>query len=126
MGKVLLKDESYAIIGAAQYVHKVLGRGFLEEVYQEALEIEFQRREIPYEREVNLPIDYDGVRLSKYYVADFVCYGKIIIELKALTELRNEHLSQTINYLKVTGMDLGLLINFGEHRLHFERLFKPY
>ena len=126
MAEVLFKEESFAVVGAAQHVHSVLGPGFLEEVYQEALEIEFQRRGIPYEREKRLSINYDGIPLSKYYIADFVCYGGMIVELKALSELTGEHKSQTINYLKATGFQLGLLINFGEKNLHFERLFKPY
>ena len=87
--------------------------GFLEAVYQEALEIEFQRRNIPYEREKELNIVYDGVRLKQTYKADFVCYGKIIVELKAVSALDDAHRSQVYNYLHATGYKLGLLYNFG-------------
>ena len=126
MGDVIYKEESFKIIGAAFHVHQILGAGFSEEVYQEALEIEFDRRGIPYKRKVRLNIDYDGVRLLKYYEADLVCYDKIIVELKALSALDGDHRAQTINYLKATGLRLGLLINFGESSLKYERLFKPY
>ena len=125
MAELVYKDESYAIIGAAQHVHNVLGEGFLEDVYQEALAIELQRRGIPFEREARLNIVYDGMPLKKYYVADFVCCSKIILELKAVNSLQNEHRAQTINYLKATGFDLALLINFGEPRLKFERFLNP-
>ena len=96
-------------------VYNVLGSGFLEAVYQEALEIEFQKLGIPYEREKELEIVYNGVVLNKKYVADFVCYDKIILELKAVKELDDSHRSQIFNYLKATGFKLGLLINFGKY-----------
>lgn len=123
---VLFADECYKIIGAAMMVHKELGAGFLEDVYQEALELEFQERGIPYEREVTLHIAYKGKHLKKFYKADFICYGKIIVELKALSELTGEHEAQTINYLKATGHKVGLLINFGEHSLKYKRLVRYY
>ncbi|MBR1550955.1 MAG: GxxExxY protein [Muribaculaceae bacterium] len=114
------------LLGAAQHVHSVLGRGFLEEVYQEALEIEFKRRGIPYEREKRLAINYDGIRLQKFYVADFVCYDKIIVELKALLLLAGEHEAQTLNYLKATGFKLGILMNFGESHFSYKRLINRF
>lgn len=104
---------SYAINGAAFQVYNRLGHGFLEAVYQEALEIEFQRRGIPYEREKELKIIYDGVELKQTYKADFVCYGKIIVELKAVSGLEDAHRAQVYNYLHATGFKLGLLYNFG-------------
>ncbi len=110
---VTFKEESFKIIGAAFKVYNTLGHGFLEAVYQEALEIEFQRQGIPYEREKELKITYDGVELKQSYRADFVCYGKIIVELKALSNLEDTHRSQVHNYLHATGYKLGLLINFG-------------
>ena len=110
---IIYKDESYNIVGAAFHVYNKLGFGFLEAVYQEALEIEFQRRNIPYEREKELNIIYDGVQLKQTYKADFVCYGKIIVELKAVSELGDAHRSQVYNYLHATGYKLGLLYNFG-------------
>lgn len=110
---IIYKDESYSIVGAAFHVYNKLGHGFLEAVYQEALEIEFQRRGIPYEREKELKIMYDGVELKQTYKADFVCYGKIIVELKAVSDLDDAHRSQVYNYLHATGYRLGLLLNFG-------------
>ena len=110
---IIYKEESYHILGAAFDVYNKLGHGFLEAVYQEALEIEFQRRNIPYEREKELKIIYDGVELKQTYKADFVCYEKIIVELKAVSELDDAHRSQVYNYLHATGYKLGLLYNFG-------------
>ena len=110
---IVYKEESYKIIGAAFKVYNNLGHGFLEAVYQEALEIEFERQGIPYEREKELSIIYDGVQLKQTYKADFVCYGKIIVELKAVSELVDAHRSQIYNYLHATGYRLGLLLNFG-------------
>ena len=110
---ILFKDESYKILGAAFKVYNTLGSGFLEAVYQEALEIEFQRQGIPFEREKELKIQYDGVELKQTYKADFVCYGKIIVELKAVSVLDDAHRSQVYNYLHATGSQLGLLLNFG-------------
>lgn len=110
---VVYKEESYKIVGAAFKVYNTLGPGFLEAVYQEALEIEFQREGIPYEREKELKIQYDGVELKQTYKADFVCFGKIIVELKAVIALDDTHHSQVYNYLHATGYKLGLLLNFG-------------
>lgn len=120
---IYYKDECYNIIGAAMKVHRVLGAGFLESVYQEALEIEFHRQGIPFEREKELLIHYDGIELQQRYRADFVCYDNIIVELKAVSSLDNNHYAQVINYLKATKKKLGLLINFGNHEeLIWERL----
>ena len=102
-------------------VYNVLGSGFLEAVYQEALEIELDKRHIPYEREKELEICYDGIKLGKKYVADFVCYDKIIIELKAVSVILPEHEAQIINYLKATGFKLGILLNFNEESLFYRR-----
>ena len=110
---IVYKDESYKIIGAAFKVYNTLGPGFLEAVYQEALEIEFQRQGIPYEREKELKISYDGIELKQTYKSDFVCFGKIIVELKAVSSLDEVHRSQVYNYLHATGYKLGLLLNFG-------------
>jgi len=99
-----------------------LGNGFLEAVYQEALEIELKKQQIPFEREKVLSISYKNVKLGKKYIADFVCFDKIIIELKALSQLKREHESEVLNYLKSTGYKLGLLINFGEPSLKYKRL----
>ena len=110
---IIYKDESYKVVGAAFKVYNALGHGFLEAVYQEALEIEFQRQGIPYEREKELKIKYEGVELKQTYKADFVCFGKIIVELKAVNALDDAHRSQVYNYLHATGYKLGLLLNFG-------------
>ena len=110
---IVHKEESYKIVGAAFKVYNILGSGFLEAVYQEALEIEFKRQGIPYEREKELKIQYDGIELKQTYKADFVCYGKIIVELKAVSALDDAHRSQVYNYLHATGYRLGLLLNFG-------------
>jgi len=119
--KILFKEESYKIIGACMEVHKTLGCGFLEPVYQEALSIEFNKQHIPYEKERVLSINYKDIELEKKYNADFVCYGKIILETKAVKELCDNHRAQIINYLKATGFKLGLLVNFGEPSLKYER-----
>ncbi len=111
---LIYAKESYKIAGAAMVVYNNLGCGFLEPVYQEALEIEFRRMGIPYQREVELDIYYDGILLEKKYKADFVCYDKIIVELKAVSELDDGNRAQIRNYLKATHYKLGLLINFGD------------
>ena len=119
---LLYKEESYKIIGVAMEVHKELGPGFLEAVYQEAFELELQKQNIPYEREKVLNIFYKGMKLRKRYEADFVCYDKIIVELKALSDLSNDHVAQVLNYLTTSGIKLGLLINFGSKSLQYKRL----
>ncbi len=113
---------TYAIIGAAMEVHRQLGHGFLEGVYQEALAIEFENRKVPFAREVDLPVEYAGRVLKMNYRADFVCFGEVLVELKALGGLTNTERSQVINYLKVTGYEVGLLLNFGTSSLQQERL----
>ena len=110
---IIYRQESYEIIGAAYDVYNKLGHGFLEAVYQEALEIELKKRDIPYEREKDLKILYDGIELKQSYKADFVCYDKIIIELKAVSSLDDAHHAQVYNYLHATGFKLGILLNFG-------------
>ena len=107
------------------HVYNTLGPGFLEAVYQEALELEFVKRNISYEREKELTISYDGIVLKQTYRADFVCYDNIIVELKAVSHLDDSHRSQVFNYLKATGLKLGLLFNLGNaNGLEFERKVK--
>lgn len=119
---LIYKTEAYKIIGAAMEVHKELGPGFLEAVYQEALEIELHKQKIPYEREKLMNIFYRGIKLKKRYAADYVCYDKIIVEVKALSALSSDHEAQILNYLKTTSLKLGLLINFGTKSLQYKRL----
>ena len=114
-------NESYEVIGAAMKVHSELGNGFLEAVYQEALEIEFQNRKIPYKREMKIPVYYCGKELKTYYQADFVCYDNIIVELKALKSLSDIEKAQVLNYLKASKLKKAILINFGENHLVFKR-----
>jgi GxxExxY protein len=110
--QILFAEESFAINGAVFEVHKVLGTGFHEKVYQDALEREFQLRGIPYVRETQLKVFYKGEPLAHCFFADFLCYDKIVVELKSSVEMEGKFLAQTINYLKATGFELGLLINF--------------
>jgi GxxExxY protein len=121
---IIYKEEAYKVIGAAMKVHQVLGCGFLEAIYSEALEIEFNDQNIPYKREISLNVHYKGQLLNKSYVADYICYNKIIVELKAVNYLESLHDSQVLNYLKATGFKLGLLINFGEQSLKYKRIVK--
>jgi GxxExxY protein len=118
----LYKQECYDIIGAAMEVHRTLGPGFLEGVYQEALEIELETAGIPYDKEVLIDINYKGIILDKKYIADFVCYDEIIVELKAIEMLAPEHTAQVLNYLKATRSRLGLLMNFGGPQLQHKRI----
>lgn len=108
-------EEAYKIQGAAFEVYKELGCGFLEAVYQECLENEFLLQEIPFSSQHELKLKYKGKVLKQTYKPDFICYGKIIIEIKAVKEFTNEHQAQVLNYLKATGMELGLLIIFGSY-----------
>ena len=122
MNGLMYEAETGEIINACMAVHKELGNGFLEAVYQDALEIEFKDRGIPYAREAQIPIFYKGQRLDKEYYADFICYGKIIVELKCVSRLVSANKAQVINYLHGTKLNVGLLINFAEASLKWERL----
>jgi GxxExxY protein len=114
--------QSHAIIGAAMEVHRELGFGFLEAVYQCALGLEFQNRQIPFRAEVPLPVRYKGKLLTCGYRADFICYEDFLVETKAITELTGADDAQLINELKATGFERGLLLNFGGPSLQFKRL----
>ena len=122
MTNIIYKEESYKIIGACMKVHSNLGSGFLEAVYQEALEDEFLSQGIPFEKQVKLRIYYDGKLLKKFYKADFVCYDKIIVEIKSAQLLHQDQSKQTLNYVKATQYKLGILVNFGQSSLVYKRL----
>ena len=122
MTEILYKNESYKIIGACMSVHKKLGPGFLESVYSEALQLEFKKADIPYEREKKLQVFYEDQFLNKYFRADFVCYNTIIIELKATKYTTEADRQQTLNNVKATNFKLGILVNFGTPSLTYYRV----
>ena len=113
--------QTYAVIGAAIEVHRILGSGFLEGVYQDAMTVELSSRSIPFQKEVDLPVLYKGVTLDHSYRADFICFDDVLVELKALDDLTSNEEAQIINYLKITRLKRGLLINFGQRQLQFKR-----
>jgi GxxExxY protein len=114
--------QTYSIIGAAMEVHQQLGAGFLEGVYQDALQIEFTARSIPFNREHAVPVTYKGLVLGTPYRVDFLCFGSVLVELKAIKELTGVEEAQVIHYLKATGLNRAILINFGAPRLEYKRL----
>ncbi|OXB07135.1 NADH:ubiquinone oxidoreductase [Flavobacterium plurextorum] len=122
MSDLYLRDESYKIIGICMEVHKILGKGHNEKVYGDALEYEFQRNEIPYNRELKYNITYKDIILPSYYFADFVIFDEIILELKAIAALSTSEIKQTLNYLVASKNKLGLLVNFGEDSLKYKRI----
>ena len=119
---LLYKRENYKIVGICMEVHRILGGGLLEIVYKDALEYEFKLLGIPYEREKEYSIDYKGTILPHKFYADFVVYGNIILEVKALNGLIDVHIAQTINYVKLAKSQLGILVNFGSSSLQYKRL----
>ena len=120
--KIVYKEESFKIIGACMKVHRSLGAGFLEAVYEEALEKEFQTQNIPFKKQVKLELFYENQKLKKQYRADFVCYDTIILEIKAVAQIPIAFNAQLKNYLKFTKMELGMLINFGTPSLTYKRI----
>jgi GxxExxY protein len=121
--ELLYKDESYAIIGACFEVYKEKGNGFVEPVYQECLELELASQKISFTAQGALRLTYKGTELKQRYIPDFLCYEKIILEIKAVKQLTDEHRAQVLNYLKATGLRLGLLANFGHYpKLEYERI----
>jgi GxxExxY protein len=120
---LLFKDESYKIVGACFEVYREKGCGFLEPVYQECMEIELRLQGILYVAQRPLSLEYKGTPLRSKYQPDFICFEKIVLELKAVTELTDEHRAQVQNYLKATGFKLGLLVNFGHYpKAQIERI----
>jgi GxxExxY protein len=119
---LIYPEECYKIVGACFEVYKEKGCGFLESVFQECLELEFGFQSIPFDRQRTLRLEYKGRPLQQGFIADFVCFEKIIIELKAVSHVTDEHRAQVLNYLNATGYKLGLLVNFGHHpKLQWER-----
>ncbi|MCF7885890.1 MAG: GxxExxY protein [Candidatus Marinimicrobia bacterium] len=120
---LIYEQESYKIIGACFEVYNEMGCGFLESVYHECLEMEFEKRSIPFNSREKLKLNYKGITLEKKFEADFVCYNKIIVEVKALEELISQNEAQLLNYLNATNNKLGLLVNFGHHpKLEYKRI----
>jgi GxxExxY protein len=122
MDDIYLKEESYRIIGLCMEVHKILGKGHSEVVYKDALEYEFKKNSIPFEREKIYEIEYKDIVLPRKYIADFVVYNEIIFEVKAISQLTNSDIKQTLNYLASSKNKLGLLANFGEDSLKYKRI----
>jgi GxxExxY protein len=121
--ELICKQECYRIVGACFEVYNEKGCGFLEPVYQECMEIELEYQQIPFVAHEQLKLFYRGRELRQRYIPDFICFGKIIVELKAVSKLIDEHRAQVINYLNATGFELGLLVNFGSYpKLEWERL----
>jgi len=116
------KSESYQIIGLCMEVHNYLGEGFLEIVYKDALELEFQKANIPYEREKKYTVNYKGVILPHKFYADFVVFGNVILEIKGVKSMPKSFMAQALNYLKVSKNELALLVNFGEEQLNYKRI----
>jgi len=121
MEELIYKDEVYKIVGAAMEVHKVLGPGFLEAVYQEALAIEFKLRNIRFDEFPKIEINYKEFKLKKYYIPDYLCYDKIIVEIKAIAQCTPNDEAQIINALKASKFKVGVLFNFGEPSLYWKR-----
>ncbi|MBC5838909.1 GxxExxY protein [Flavobacterium muglaense] len=122
MQEIYLKEESYIIVGLCMEVHKILGKGHSEKVYGDALEYEFQKNKVPYKRESKYNIVYKDIILPSYYFADFVVFDEIIVEIKAIQELTNSEIKQTLNYLAASQNKLGILVNFGEDILKYKRI----
>lgn len=122
MTELIFKEESYKIIGACFEVHKHLGHGFKEIVYKDALELEFKKTKTPFIREKAFDIIYKEEKLKHYFISDFVIYDKIILEIKIGSYIGNPYIKQTINYLKASGLKLGIVVNFGTPSLEFQRV----
>lgn len=121
MSKLLFKEETFKVIGACINAHKKLGNGFSESVYHKALEKELLNANIPFEQQKKLPIYYDGEPLGTFFIADFVCYDNVLLEIKAVPVIQDQMNQQVVNYLKSSNIEVGLLINFGEQSLKWKR-----
>ena len=120
-----LKDETFEILGVCFEVHNELGSGFLESVYQESLGLELANRDIPFKAQPRVRVEFKGTTLESTFSPDFVCFDTVILEIKAVRSLTNEHRAQVLNYLKASGLEVGLLVNFGHHPgLQYERIVR--
>jgi len=126
MAEIIYKEESYKIIGSCLAVYNKLGSGFLESVYHEALEIQFDQDKIPFVKEKKLRIQFDNIQLDKYFKADFICFDTIIVELKSTPFIHKNDVAQVLNYLRATDMRLGLIVNFGENSLIYKRILNSH
>ncbi len=122
MPEIIFKDESYQIVGLCMEVHRQLGKGFREVIYKGALEIEFRENNLPYQREKLYKIEYKGIILPHKYKADFIVFDQIVLEVKSTSLIVDSFVAQTINYLKASGLKLGMIVNFGEKSLNFKRV----
>ncbi len=122
MKDIIYKEESYKIVGVCMEVHNNLGKGFLEIVYKDALEYEFRKTHIPFEREKEYIVKYKNIILPHKFYSEFVVYDKIILEIKAVSGIADEHIAQTLNYLKISNNKLGLIVNFGQLSLQYKRV----
>lgn len=122
MPEIIFKEESYQIVGLCMEVHRQLGMGFREVIYKDALEIEFRENNVPYLREKLYKIEYKGIVLPHKYKADFIVFDQIVLEVKSTSLLVDSFVAQTINYLKASGLKLGMIVNFGEKSLNFKRV----
>lgn len=123
MSQIIYKDESYKIIGACFEVYNLKGFAFTEPIYQECLAIEFELQNIPFIAQPKIQLEYKGKVLEQFFRPDFICYDKIIVEIKAVAKLANEHMAQTLNYLNATDFELALLVNFGQYpKLDYKRI----
>ncbi len=123
MTDIIHAEESYRIMGACFEVYKEKGCGFLEAVFQECMQLEMGMQGIPFEAQKIIPLNYKGVPMVQTYKADLICFGNVLVELKAVSELSDEHRAQVLNYLHATGLRLGLLVNFGHYpKLQWERI----
>ena len=125
MGEILFKDESYKIMGAMFEVYKEMGCGFLEQVYQECVELELKEQQVPFVAQSQVELKYKHHQLNSKFVPDLICYGKIVLELKAVKLITDEHRAQVHNYLKATGVRLGIIVNFGHFpKVEYERIVR--
>ncbi len=122
MTEIIYKEESYKIIGLCMEIHKILGKGFSEIVYKDALEYEFNINKLPFEREKEFTVKYKDIILPHKFYADFVVDEKIILEIKSVNEVIKEHIAQTINYLKISDYRLGIIVNFNQNSLETKRI----